>query len=154
MGRARAKPGNVCSSADYAALLQSWMEAGPCQTLEFKVGKMVGDLRAVNPSSMSRLASLMKSIIEFGHGSGVLYGKRLEVGIADYLTQYPDRSGAGNIELMSNRLANHIMYHFGMLRCLKSENDAAGSWSRRYPRSGGFRRLADAETWAWLNPLM
>ena len=118
MGRARSKPGNACSAAEYAELLQAWLESGPCQTIEFKIGKFVGDLRAVSPSTMSRMASLMQSIIDAGHGAGVLYGNRLELGIASYLTEHPDRLGAGGIELMSNRLANHIMYHFSTLRCL------------------------------------
>ena len=57
-------------------------------------------------------------------------------------------------DIIANKFTNHVLHHLAMLRYVKQESDALGCWSRRFPKTGGFRSKLGATDWEWLNPLL
>ena len=84
----------------------------------------------------------------------MIYGKRLETAAAKVFTGNPGFLQQPFDDIIANKFTNHILHHFAMLRYVKQESDEPGSWTRRFPRTGGFRSKMNGTDWEWLSPLL
>ena len=86
----------------------------------------------------------------------MVFGKRLEVAIHKFLCDNPHCTEvASDAELVANRTTNHVMAHLSMLRDLKEESRPGALWSsRKFPKTGRFRKALGQTHWAWLSPLL
>ena len=86
---------------------------------------------------------------------GVIFGKRVEIAFEEIFKDCPsvldDPLRADDV---AHRATDHILAHMGMLRDLKDESGNPGKWTRRFPKTGGFRRLMTPQCWEWLSPLL
>ena len=129
---------------------------GTVMPFEHKVGpRLVGDYRGVTPSQMKKLSDLMLIMLQNGCQGAVVHGTRLERGISEFLGNNTRLlSDPNRLDSLPFEFANHIMSNFKMLRYMVAEDESASSLTRRYPRSGGFRRTMRSSDWEWVRPLM
>ena len=154
--KARSKPNADVTVQDYKSSLAVWLLAPPIKNFEDRLGPTwIADARQVSPHSMTRLSPLILDLINCGCPL-VINGSRFEQAVSQSIGEHSHvfASKGADLELLPNRLTNHVMAHLCMLRNILSEDEGAMSSSgRRYQKTGGFRRLCTANQWVMLQPL-
>ena len=156
--RSRAKPVNDVSVGQYVSLVRDWLSSGPAMTVERCDLESTYTTRAASASPAWRVFVffVLQSLIDSGHATGVVFGKRLEVAIHKFLCDNPHCTEvASDAELVANITTNHVMAHLSMLRDLKEESRPGALWpSRKFPKTGRSRKALGQTHWAWLSPLL
>lgn len=155
MGRkARGKPNPHLSYDDYYTLFKHWLLRGPAATVQMKIGTFVADFRSATPKSLGMLQELVEMLVEKTK-SAVVHGTRVEKALGKLFADHPELlQDPEASDREASRLTDHILAHLYMLRCMASEGDDLCRGQRKYPKSGGFRRLMSSSDWCWLNPVL
>ena len=104
------------------------------------------DLRHVRPTMVAPVHGLLADLVDKGINNGVLWTSRLEQAIVDVLERCPDKTTIPRA-LAAKQLTDHLKAVMSMLRYYRLEElrpEACGARARRYPKTGGFRKLATA----------
>eukprot|EP00969_Alexandrium_andersonii_P286313 12657275-Alexandrium_andersonii.AAC.1 len=83
-----------------------------------------------------------------------MHGERFELAAEGLFSNGPQMMESTDPCLVASLLTNHTMHHLTMLRTMHLESSGPSSWSRRFPKSGGFRRLLNTETWDMVSMLL
>ena len=125
----------------YANALEAWMTSQPLVNIMVKVGPVLcTDARQVTPGAFQSICPLLKGLIHGGCSNGVLQSMKLREGMLVALMRHKELCGDHPIEDIVAKVCGHVCVVMGLLRETKFEECHQTSISRRFPRSGGFRK--------------
>lgn len=159
LSRARNTANLSVGIAEYKRSVQSWLTKPPIVSLHARCGsKWAKELRAVTPSLVEPCLPLVEDLLRTGLASAVLQTSKLELAIRQVLAENPlisDYDGEASLDTLAHDAASHIQAIFGLIRSLKLEEvTAPGPGSRRYPKTGGYRRSITSSHWKLLKPAL
>ncbi len=147
----RSKPIADVHVDKYYDLFERFAAEVPLCSVECRFGpRMVKDSRAVTPESLCRIRGLLEPIVSTA--GVVIHGARFEEAVGRFHGTRTDLVGTASPSLPT-LITSHTMAHLSLARSLVHEDDVNDIGGRRYPKTGGWQRLANSTYWTTLGPL-
>ena len=150
LARGRSRPIVSVTDQDYKDAVQRWLLQTPMLLFSVRIGPIYcKKQRQVTPGSLMAALKCFESVVKAGLSSCVLQKRKLEYALKAVLSSNEkllEPSERAHMDVLIYDACIHLGMLASMLRDLLFEESNAGV-HRRYPKTGGIRRIMHAHHW-------
>ena len=154
MPRSRALANRHVERTIYESAVKAFVTAPPMLAVRVKIGpKICRDVRQVTPAAMLSAKPFLKHLLTHGLQNCVVETGKLKDALRRELSAHPLLLSDWDLSVAVDDLAVHFVSLVSQLRNMGRE-ELAGSSTRRYPRTGGFRKSISTAQYADIQELV